>query len=665
MINNIAHYKILFFLSWISLYLVYPTWISLHSIVQVKIFPSLDDTLARSFVILGFLIYFSVSAYVISRYIDKLNADKPSIIKVKDWPQHFKDNLGLVIVCCLSVLLHIYTISSVVVATWGGEVPYLRQTVWMYDALNRYWHGFINFPMQYFFWLFIVLVILIIKQKKMLSYVANYINDRPSIYKSKNLIKIFSFFSICILFNMYSYLFPYYSWSESLPLLRYPPVSRILYLTTYSLFGTSHIGPRIVQLFFYILGAVYLYKTVNLFREKETALLAAVIYMFSPIIFSYSSRAALASGTVFFIIIISYCFLRFIRDEDDRYLILTAYFIGIGFLYKRVILVMFIVCFTYLVLRSLIRQDWSTILHFKVLLLSLIPVIPFMMIGKQGLNVYKPVWSYLLSPDKIIAYFLMIQSQISWIIFFMFILSLIYILYAKRDDLSLFFGLLFMGYASFFLLSEVGTINYRYSMALYPAIAVFSAQLLFYITQIIRWRHAFMLVFSVITIYMVTISMIPRASSNLITYKYKDFESQYYPIDKATDWIRDRTKRTDKILSLFIHGYEFYLDRIYGDGDIIYQDRFQFDYNDRIKKLIYSVKDLKKYCINNNISYLMFPYSPKNTLPPLGGYKEMDEMTRYLKENGDNEFIEVAIFNLDDNYIVIYKPKEIRTYVKE
>jgi 4-amino-4-deoxy-L-arabinose transferase-like glycosyltransferase len=152
------------------------------------------------------------------------------------------------------------------------------------------------------------------------------------------------------LFSIYAQFFPYYSFNESIQLVRYPPVSRFLNLTIYFAFGVSHTGPRILQFTFYLLSAVYLYRTILLFREKETALLGATIYLFSPILYSYAFTASLASGTVFFSILTSFYFLRFIKDEDDRDLILATFFIGTGFLYKRGLLIMFFVCFTYLLL---------------------------------------------------------------------------------------------------------------------------------------------------------------------------------------------------------------------------------------------------------------------------------------------------------------------------
>lgn len=653
--NYILQYKVLFLASWIILYLIFPAWISSHSVFTDRV-PNMSYPLARSLVMLGFITYFAISAYLMNIFLNSLTIDKPLIIKIHNWDRYIKDNIGLVFICCISLALHLFTLFSVVVVAGGGEIPYIRQTLFIYDSLNSFLNGLFNIPVTYFFWSMAALLILLLKQKKKSSFISDYTKTLLSADKTVNLKKVLFIFSMFIFFNFYSRLFPYYSWDESLTLLRYPPVSKFLYIISYSGFGVSHIGPRIVQLILHILSAVYLYRTIYLFREKETALTGVTIYLFSPLIFSYSSRAALESGVVFFIILIAYYFLRFVKYGENRDLILTAYFIGIGFLYKQVILVMFIICFTYLFFSRIVKRDSSSTMHFKILLLSLIQIVPFFMIGKiGGTNFYEPEWSNLISLNKLIAYFLMIQSQISWIIFILFLFSSGFIISTKRDSLSLFFGLLFMGYYLFYIMSGAGIINHRYSMAIYPAIAVFSAQSIFDITQRIRWKNTFKLFFSILTIYLVIICLIPRSSSSLITFKYKDFESQYYPVDKATDWIRNRTKNSEKILSLFMTDYEFYVERIYANRTEINPKRFIHADDGMSRELSFPLENLIQYCRSNDISYIIFPYSPKNSLPPIGSYKAMAEMTEYLKENAGSEFTEVAMFSSDDNYIVVFK----------
>lgn len=641
--DYIYQYKILFCLSWIFLYLIFPSWISLHSIFRTSGVSDFSYPIARSIAIFGLVIYFSLSAYLMNRCFDAILIDKPLFSRIKNWSEHIKSNIWFAIICFLSVVLHIYSFSLI-------QVSYLSQGLWMYDFSNKYWNGLFNIPIQYFFWALIILLIVITRQNKLFSGIVNYIGAQYPILKSSNTAKFLAVFSLYSFLVLYSYLFPYYSWQDSMVLLRYPPVSHYLYLMTYYAFGVSHIGPRVVQLIFYVLGAVYLYRTIYLFCAKETALLGATIYLFSPIIFYYASASALASGTVFFIIIISYYFLRFIKGQDYRDLILATFFIGTGFLYKRVILVMFAVCFTYLILSKIKKRDWRSIKDFKILLLSLIPIMPWLLkIGSSSVY-YEITWSQLLSFDRLIAYALTIHAQLSSFIFVLLLFSLVFVLFRKRDDLSLFFGLLFIAYYSFFTLGQT-LVLHRYSMALYPAISVLLAQLVYSICARIRWKYVFKLIFSVLTIYLIIICLIPRSSSNITTFRYKDLETQYNPIDEATDWVKNRTGIDEKILVPNMRGYyKFYVENIYTDKDRINLKRFAYF---KLKKIwtMTGIQKFQEFCEKNGISYIMYQYSPRNDFSDFP-YADKLEL---IKENLDNAFTETAKFNVDDNYIFIYK----------
>jgi len=418
----------------------------------------------------------------------------------------------------------------------------------------------------------------------------------------------------------------------------------------YFIFGVSHIGPRILQLLFYILGGLYLYRTILLFHKKDVALLGTTIYLFSPVVFRYASTAALASGEVFFMIVISYYFLRFLKDEDERDLLLTAFFIGTGFMYRRVLLVMFIICFVYLIFSRIIKREWHSIIHFKVLLLSLVAILPFYIIGKIGVNYYVPVYSNLLSFESM---FMVIRSQLSTIISLLLLSSIIYILFMKRDNLSLFYSFYFIAFYVFFTL-QMGIAVNRYSVAFYPAIAVLLAQFVYDITQNIRSKHVFKMAYTVISVYLIFLCMVPRTYSNLTTFQYKDFEMQYYPIDKAVDWIRDMTDKEDKILVLyFASDIRMYVERLYEYSDDI-KDRVMFQ-SFGSREPFASSEQLKQYCIAEKISYVMLPYSPKNEMPKFGLLQEREENKNRLKEDMGKNFLEIKKFNRYDNYILIYK----------
>ncbi|MHA2220207.1 MAG: hypothetical protein ACXACY_30370, partial [Candidatus Hodarchaeales archaeon] len=318
------------------------------------------------------------------------------------------------------------------------------------------------------------------------------------------------------------------------------------------------------------------------------------------------------------------------------------------------LMIMFVICFVYLLINRALKRDLHPIIHFKILLFSLIPILPWMKIGPS----IPPEWSHLTTVEGLSIVISMVQSQISLIILILMIISFVFILITRRDHLSLLFGLSFIAYYLLFTIMRFGEWNHRYMIALYPSIAVFLSLFVSRIAKKTRWKHAFTLLSLILTFYLVFISIVPRSFSNLTTWRYRDFETQYFAVDKATDWIKNETDRDAKILVLYLISYKLYLERIYPDRKDIGQKEFIFrDPGYDVKKIIYPLQNLRKYCEEHNISYIMFPYGPNNLLPNARPLVETMEMTRYLFENMDDYYEKMATFSFDDNFILIYKVK--------
>ena len=457
---------------------------------------------------------------------------------------------------------------------------------------------------------------------------------------------------------------PYYHWRDQLFITGYPPLGTLLYLIIFSLFGTENIflPSIIVQFAFYILSGVFLYRTINLFYEKEAALLGASIYLFSPLVFSYATVGHLANGTVFFIIVVSYFFLKFIRDGNNKDLILTAYFISVGSLYKRPIILLFLICSAYLIVNKIKQKDLHLKFHLKILSLSLISFLPWYFIGTRSGGRF--ILSQLSTVDSLFSAFLMIQSQLSWPVFLLFMLSIIFALY-KRDHLSVFFGIVFIVYYVLFTTVQQQTVH-RYSMAFYPTISVFLAQFIYSILQKVRWRYAFKVAFSVLIIYLAILCIIPRSSTKLITFKYTDFENQQFPVEKSMEWILNETGDDERVLIFgFSRKYEFYARQKGIDREKIYPAKMNLSPSDDYKAFSQNLKEL---CKKQKISYIMFrAYNDRisnpfyNNMFRENGFikktiintkKGERKIKKFLKENKYDAFKK---FNMDDNYIYIYK----------
>jgi 4-amino-4-deoxy-L-arabinose transferase-like glycosyltransferase len=427
-------------------------------------------------------------------------------------------------------------------------------------------------------------------------------------------------------------------------LVRYPPVSKFLYFFAYSAFGINHIVPRIIQLFFYLFCAVYLYRTINLFHAKETALLGALIYLFLPISFFYSRLGELESGVISLIALNSFYFLRYIKDRDSRDLILSTYITGFGFLYKDPVFLVFPVCLAILIYYT-IKNRLPSLLPLKILLLAPITVIPWMIIAKFfSWRNYTFQMSNLTSLDtKIIPYFLMISSNLSEIIFILFVLSVFYVCMFQRNVLTGFFSLLFSVYF-FFIISDMGSLSPRFSMVLYPTVTVFLSLFISRMIIFIPWRHAFKICFLCLAIYLIIITTASPLSNRFLSIE--NMKIKYFPSDKAMRWVKDNVKEGEQILIIRIQSAGFYQKKYAIEKEKI------IDYRYDLGKINTPEKYYSLYG-KHGLSYIMFPYSQEYIKQDINA-----GILEYLKNNPNNEFLEVARFNLDKNYIYIYKLKK-------
>lgn len=566
------------------------------------------------------------------RCFQTISINQPIIIHHDDFSIHLKENVWLLLVCLIAAIIHIKYIFTPIYLV-GDEALFIQNGLWIYDYFGPFYYK----AVKYAFWTVIILTLVAARIRS----TANS-DGALSNHKTKFASYLCVSVGVCCLVI---YFILIRDLSFDITVVRYPPLQKFLYLISYYIVGINHLGPRMVQFIFYILSAVYLYRIISLFYDKETALLGASIYLFSPVIFTYAHFAELASGVIFFIIIISYYFLRYLMYQDNRDLLLSSYFIGTGFLYKRDIFLMLFICSAYLVMYKFKNKDLNLMRALKILSLPLFPIIPWLIIGKY-FN-WRSAWislSNFTSFDTVISYLLLIQAQMSWTIFFLFIASIIFIFIKRKNHLSLFMGCLFTAFYCFYTSQALTVAVDRFAMAFYPTIAVFLALLLSTFAHKIRWKHSFKSVFLVLTIYLVFLCAVPSLSERLIVFK--NVKEQYYPNEKAMRWVRDNIKNGDKILTLRFKPDFFYMDKYDIDPDKI----ISFWYDHRLDE-ISTTQKLREFCKLNGVTYILFPDGPY--------YQKIlyRPILSHLKENKVNEFIKIEEFNLHDNYIYICKFK--------
>jgi len=395
-------------------------------------------------------------------------------------------------------------------------------------------------------------------------------------------------------------------------------------------------------LIFYLLSAIYIYRIIALFSNKDTALLGASIYLFLPVMFFYAHTAELGCGTVFFIVACSYYFLRFIENGDNRDLLLASFLISMGSLFHSLVSLLFFICIIYLILYKMTGQGRAFDLggSIKALLISLVPIVPWIVIGRFfNWRTYNIVWSNLISIDRHAAFLSLIPENLSWIVFVLFLMSFVSVLISKKNYFTLYFSFLFVSYYLFLVADSVNQSS-RLSMAFYPTISIFLSQFICNVTSRIKLKYSYEMTYFILIPYLIIISSLSPLNVNF--YHEEKMKVEYLPSEDALKWVHDNVKENEKILTLRILPAQFYIDK--------------FGINrDRIIDLSYEIEDvstprkLKSFCNKNRIDYIMFPLYEKAI---------NREVLTYLKENNNNEFIPVARFNLGKNSIYIYKVRE-------
>jgi len=599
---------LLFLSSWIILYLIYPSWaLPVRAAVRAVAFASLSA-------------YIVIWALIAKRLINSLEIGN-SVIMPVHWRNVVSNHSAFVGIILLAMVLHIPALFRPILIL-GDETIHLQGGLLIYEYINSNWHNIF----QIVFWLFVVLLIL---TRKFLLHRESYIKKLLSpwiIYPVAGAALIAYFFL--------SYNIPY-----DIILIRYPPMSKIIYFLAYTAFGISHVVPRALQLLFYLLSAIFIYRTLHLFGGRGVSLVGATLYLFLPVAFAYSGLGELASGTICFISVISFYLLRFLKERNDRDLLLSVYLIGVGFMYKDPVFLTFPVCALFLLYYTVKRL--IPYKKLKVLLLAVAPVIPWMIITKlfSWRNYTFQLSNFTSVDGKLFTYVPLLASNLSLLIFVIFVLSAIYLCFLRRNLLINYFGVLFLTYY-FFIVSDMAWLSPRFAMTFYLSIVVYVAVFAGILMEKVRWRFVRKVGFIVFLAYMLSISAAAPVDSEYLQIMNRKLI--YFPSEEALKWIKENLKGNEKVLSVRVMSANFYRVKYNIEKERLINLWYE---TDRVS----TPEKLRNFCRRENIAYIIFPYSPAY---PRSSHTIVLE---YLKNNSDNNFIETARFSRENNFIYIYK----------
>jgi len=432
-------------------------------------------------------------------------------------------------------------------------------------------------------------------------------------------------------------------------LVRFPPISAIIYFFEITLFGYSEFGVRLAQVIFSMLTAVFTFRLTLLYRDDCTAFLASVLILFFPIFFCYSHLAYLEPGSTFLAVISSFYFLKYTKNKQFRDLLFMSFFISCGVLYKRPNILMLFIILAFIIFSWIKSKEYSSKELKKFLGISyfiLVPVAPWIIIG------YEYVWrnyvftpSNWTSPSIALSYLMSMPEQITYPLFILFLIGVAYGLLFKRDTLTTYSIIWFCVWYGFFTSDKWVGVP-RLIIPYYPAVAIIVAQFIIdFISKLCAKKLLRMGIISIFPIYLILSSTILPSNISGVSpgyVTYIDLKSRYVPYDQALYYIKYNLSPENKLLiTMGPNPFLFYKDKYNVLNE--YDARVWADPSEQ------TILNLHSYCIKNNIDYVLFP-----TGECLVGYVNIS-LVNELSVMKDGPFMLLEAFVSGSNKMILSK----------
>lgn len=165
--------------------------------------------------------------------------------------------------------------------------------------------------------------------------------------------------------------------------LRYPPLSKFLYLPAYLLLGVHEAAPRAVQFLFIALTALYMLRFLKFLKADPPPGRTFLLIAFFPTFFNLATSAELEAGTVFFFAASSFHFIKTAADGERDQFLKCVFWAAAGFFYKQLLLGLL---FSYLPILALLwffrpERRPAFLFGLKIMALPLLTGLPFILLG--------------------------------------------------------------------------------------------------------------------------------------------------------------------------------------------------------------------------------------------------------------------------------------------
>jgi len=606
-ISPAAKITFLFLVLWFSCHILYPLWL-------LPLSPG-----GRLLVYLGLLLYFSFNAWLLFHWIKEKVEWTPSL---PTWPlvvRKIKEHSLLALIILLCAGLHIYSM-MLPLTTGGDEDAHSTPSLMILKNIGIYSERFFHLSPYAFVRLvtilaIIALVIFIFLGKRLEQKIAHH---------GRKLL-ILTIFLLSVFLAVYFYLLRNHPFHMTL--IGFPPLERVALIVPYSLFGVHEYVARLPSLIFSLLTAVFMFKLVRLYRDRWTATLAGVLFIFIPVYFYLGSLAYPEAGGMLCILVASFYFLRHARTLSYDDLLFSVFFLSLGVLYKRVVLVMWGVFGVYWLVSRMRRErwlNWST--YPKFVWIGLVPIIPYLI----TVGLFSEVryvfdlsnWTALKTATQNLS---ILPGQVTLPLFFLFAGGLIWALLKKRDNLTLYSLILFATYyvfwTSYFWIGES-----RFMMSVFPSVVIVAASFLGELRNSVRWKKAI----SILAVFLVGF-MIYKIPVNPVSRSFEYGSVFYFSYDEIYNYLKDNLESREKVgftspittaagFYRYKFGLEHKLDFVYLSEDALSNS-----------------EATRRYFEKENIRYLLIFYPQNYPFFSLDAYKRLENFV----DSSENIFTEV------------------------
>lgn len=207
---------------------------------------------------------------------------------------------------------------------------------------------------------------------------------------------------------------------------RWPPLGTVVNLPFQWLINDQIVAIRFSSVLFFLGTAIVLYRLLAEEVDSTVALTGATLLLLCPVFFVYGHFAFREMGSVFFVTLGVYLLLRFLRSgEPDLYGLAVA-FAGVGYLHRRLSIVLLLLTGLMLLLRhGRILFRWRNLITLALPPIALVwLILPWIAISRN-VRAYVPDFENLLMPDHWLAYPTALPQLTGWVLPVMAVVGLI------------------------------------------------------------------------------------------------------------------------------------------------------------------------------------------------------------------------------------------------